>query len=242
MVNLNPTSSGKLDQVIEIVRPTVADPEGDNIVYGVRRAGDLVERWQVFGFEIDGNLIKLHLDVGLNQDFSAAVGTFPSRTDIFYRREDGAEDRYTVRRFHAVQDAFDYTPVIPADGSTATFEHSEDLVFVPGVNQAASGAISLTAELDRPFDWPEPNVRSILVSPGYAEGRQGGLKQDTKRKAWARLETNKVTADGRELEFTVADDQVEVGDVIIFGGARLTITEVEAEARSDVRRVTASTS
>ena len=242
MVSLDPRPSGKLDQVIEIVRAAVVDPEGDDIRYSVKRSNELVTGWQVFGFEIDGNLIKLHLDVGLNQDFSAAVGTFPSRTDIFYRREDGAEDRYTVRRFHAVQDAFDYTPVISPDGSTATFEHSEDLVFVPGVNQAASGAISLTAELDRPFDWPEPNVRSILVSPGYAEGRDGGLKEDTKRKAWARLEANRVTADGRELELAVADDQVEVGDVILFGGARLIVGGVEAEARSEVRRVTASTS
>ena len=41
MVSLDPRLSGKLDRVIGIARPTVADPEGDNIVYGVRRAGSL---------------------------------------------------------------------------------------------------------------------------------------------------------------------------------------------------------
>ena len=240
MVALNPVSSGKLDQVIEIVRPTVVDPEQDGVTYSVKRAGDLVERWQAYGHEMAGNTIRLRLDLGLNQDFAAAVGVFPIGTDIFYRREDGTEDRYTIVGFVPTEDPFDYAPAIAILGKTAEFHYSVDLQFAPGLNQRATGSAFLVCELDRAFLWPDPHVRSIIVGVGYDAGQQGGLFEDSTRKAWARLEANRVTPDGRELELAVADDQVEVGDVLIFGGARLIVGEVESEARSEVRRVTAS--
>ena len=242
MASLDPRPSGKLDQVIEIVRPTVADPEGDGVTYGVKRASDLVERWQAYGHEMAGNTIRLRLDLGLNQEFAAAVGVFPVGTQIFYRQEDGTEDRYTITGFVPTEDPFDYAPAIAILGDHVEFHYSEDLQFAPGLNQRATGSAFLVCELDRPFIWPGVNIRTIEVGVGYQSARDGGLFEDTKRKAWARLEANRVTSDGRELELTVADDQIEPGDVILFGGARLIVREVEAEARSDVRRVTASTS
>ena len=240
MVALDPRPSGKLDQVIEIVRPTVADPEGDGVTYGVKRASDLVTNWRIYAHEISGNSITLHLDLGLGTEFEAATGVFPVGTDIFYEDEDGQEQRYTITAFIPSVDPFDYSAVVSIGGQTATFSYAEDLEFAPGLNQKATGSCFVVVELDREFQWPGSNIRTIEVGVGYQSARDGGLFEDAKRKAWARLEANRVTSDGRELELTVADDQVEVGDVILFGGARLTVTEVEAEARSEVRRVTAS--
>ena len=240
MVNLNPASSAKLDQVIEIVRPTVVDPEGDDIVYSVKRGGDLVKSWQVYGHEMAGNVIPLWLALGQQEDFAAATGVLPVGTNVFYEDEDGQEQRYRITSFIPTQDPFDYSPTISIGGQSAEFHYSPDLEFAPGLNQRATGTAFVTVELDRPLVWPGVNIRTIEVGVGYQSARDGGLFEDTKRKAWARLEANRVTPDGRELELAVADDQIAVGDVILFGGARLTVTEVEAEARSDVRRVTAS--
>ena len=97
MVALDPRLSGKLDRILQIARPRVADPENDGIVYSVKRGGEIVKSWQAYGHEMAGNTIRLRLDLGLNQDFAAAVGVFPIGTQIFYRQEDGTEDRYTVR-------------------------------------------------------------------------------------------------------------------------------------------------
>ena len=96
MVALDPRLSGKLDRVLEIARPRVADPENDGIVYSVKRGGEIVKNWQAYGHEMAGNTIRLRLDLGLNQEFAAAVGVFPVGTQIFYRQEDGTEDRYTI--------------------------------------------------------------------------------------------------------------------------------------------------
>ena len=56
MVALDPRLSGKLDRVIGIARPKVADPEGDGVVYGVRRDAELVKKWQTYGHEVAGNI------------------------------------------------------------------------------------------------------------------------------------------------------------------------------------------
>ena len=89
MVSLNPALSGKLDRTIGIARPTVADPEGDNIVYGVRREGELVKKWQTYGHEVAGNMIPLRLDLGLNAEFLPVEGIFPASTDLFFETEAG---------------------------------------------------------------------------------------------------------------------------------------------------------
>ena len=238
MVAIDPRLSGKLDQVIEIARPRVADPEGDGVVYSVKR-GELVERWRLFGHEIEGNNIRLRIDLGLNADFVAAKGIFPAGTDIYYATEAGEQERYTIRRFHPSDDAFDYSPEIAEDGQTATFSYSPDLEFVPGINQAAAGAAYLVAELDKPFVWPGPNIRVVEVSAGYRSTPAQDLFAEDSRKAWARLENNRVTPDGREVEWIIADREIDTGDIILYGGHRLTVREVEGIERSHVRQVTA---
>ena len=231
--------SGNLDRVIEIARPSVADPEGDNIVYSVKRGPDLVERWRVFPHEAEGNTIRLRLDLGLNAEFTAAEGVFPAGTDVFFETEDGKEQRYTITRFLSGEDAFDYSPEISVDGQTATFLYSEDLAFVPGINQAAAGAAFVVAELDRPLVPPGPNVRTVEVSVGYGSTPAKDLFAEDTRKAWARLEEQRITPEGRETEWTIADPEIATGDLILYGGQRLAVREVEGIERSHVRQVTA---
>ncbi len=239
MVALNPRLSGTPDRVIEIVRPTVADPEQDGVIYGVKRGGKIVKSWQVYGHETGGNVIRLRLDLGLNQDFAEAVGTFPAGTDIFFETEDGLEHRYTIRAFHPAEDVFDYTPAVRPDGQVAEFQYAEDLAFVPGVNQRAAGAAYVVAELDRPFDWPEPNIRIIKVDVGYPDTPARDLYSEPSRKAWARLEINRITPEGRETEWTVSDPNIEIGDLILYSGLRFAVREIEGTDRSDVRQVRA---
>ena len=138
MANLNPVSSGKLDQVIEIVRPTVVDPEGDDIVYSVKRGGDLVKSWQVYGHEMAGNVIPLRLALGQLEDFAAATGVLPVGTNVFYEDEDGQEQRYRITAFIPTTDPFDYSPTISIGGQSAEFHYSPDLEFAPGLNQRAN--------------------------------------------------------------------------------------------------------
>ena len=231
--------SGNLDRVIEIARSAVADPEGDNIVYSVKRGGELVKKWRVFPHEAEGNSVTFRVTLGLNSDFAAAEGVFPAGTDVFFEEENGEEQRYTIRRFNGSQDAFDYCPEVSEDGQTATFKYSEDLEFVPGINQAASGNAFVVAELDKPFVPPGPNVRTVEVSVGYRSTPGKDLFAEDTRTAWARLEDQKITEDGRETEWTVADPEIAPGDLILFGGRRLTVREVEGIERSFVKTVTA---
>ena len=241
MVSLDPRLSGKLDRVIGIARPTVADPEGDNIVYGVRRAGELVQKWQTYGHEVAGNMIPLRLDLGLNQEFSPVEGIFPAGTDLFFfETEDGSEERYRIVRFHPGSDAFDYCPEIAPDGQSATFHYSPDLEFIPGVNQRAAGATFVTVELDRAFVWPSPGLRSVLLTAGYSNARDGGLFVEEARQVWGRLEDSRVTPDGRSTEWTIADTEIEVGDIIVYGGQRLTVEATETIDRSQTKTVTAT--
>lgn len=215
MVSFNPALSGKLDRTIGIARPTVADPEGDNIVYSVRREGELVMKWKVFGHEVAGNTIPVRLDLGLNQEFSPVEGTLPAGTDLFFETEAGDEQRYTIIAFHPGSDAFDYCPEIAPDGQTAEFSYSPDLEYVPGVNQKAAGAAFVVAELDRAFAWPSPGLRSVILTAGYSSARNGGLFVEEARQVWARLEDSRVTPDGRTTEWTIADTEIEVGDIIV---------------------------
>ena len=239
MVALNPRLSGKLDRIIEIARPHVADPDGDGVTYSVRRSGDLVTSWQAYGHEVIGNTIRLRLDLGLNQDFEAATGSFPTGTQIFYTTEDGAEDRYTITGFVPTEDPFDYAPAIAILGNSAEFHYSDDLQFAPGLNQKATGSAFVVAELDRAFDWPTGNVRSIYVDVGYSTTPARDLFAEDTRKAWARLENNRVSETGRELEWSVGDPDIAVGDMIVYEGLRLAVSEVQGIDRSDVRQVTA---
>ena len=117
MVALDPRLSGKLDRVIGIARPKVADPESDGVVYSVRRDAELVKRWQIFGHEAEGSSIKLRLDLGLNAEFSPVEGIFPAGTDLFFETEAGSEERYTIIAFHPGSDAFDYCPEVSPMGS-----------------------------------------------------------------------------------------------------------------------------
>ena len=240
MVALDPRLSGKLDRVIGIARPTVADPEGDGILYSVRRTGELVKKWQIFGHEAEGSSIRLRLDLGLNAEFSPVEGTLPAGTDLFFETEDGSEERYTIVRFHPGADAFDYCPEIAPDGQSATFHYSDDLEYVPGVNQKAAGAAFVVAELDRHFVWPSPVLRSIILTAGYSTARNGGLFVEEARQVWARMEDNRITPDGRSTEWTVADAEIAAGDIIVYGGQRLTVQEVEGIDRSPVKRVVAT--
>ena len=239
MVALDPRLSGKLDRVIEIVRPYVADPEGDGIVYSVKRDGELVKSWQVYGHEMAGNTIRLRLDLGLNQDFAAATGKFPIGTQIYYTTEDGTEDRYTITGFVPTEDPFDYAPAIAILGNSAEFHYSEDLEYAPGLNQKATGSAFVVCQLDRPFDWPTGNVRSIYVDVGYSTTPARDLYAEDTRQVWARLENNRVTETGRELEWTIADPDIAVGDVLVYIGLRFIVQTVEGIDRSDVRQVTA---
>ena len=239
MVALDPRLSGKLDRVLEIARPRVADPENDGIVYSVKRGGEIVKSWQAYGHEIAGNTIRLRLDLGLNQEFVAAVGVFPIGTDIFYRREDGTEDRYAITGFVPTEDPFDYAPAIAILGKTVEFHYSEDLQFAPGLNQRATGSAFLVCELDRPFLWPDPHVRSIIVDVGYSTTPARDLFAEDTRQVWGRLENNRVSETGRELEWTIGDPDIQIGDIIVYEGLRLTVREIEGIDRSDVRQVTA---
>ena len=239
MVALDLRLSGTLDRVIDIARPTVADPESDGIVYTVKRGGELVEKWKMYGHEAEGNTICLRLDLGLNAEFAEAVGVFPVGTDLFFRDAAGEEHRYTVRRFLPGDDAFDYCPEISADGETATFRYSDNLEFVPGINQKAAGATFVVAELDRAFDWPTGNVRVVELKAGYSSTPARDLFAEPTRRAWARLEEQQITPDGRETAWLVADAEITTGDVILFGGYRLTVSEVEGIERSHVREVKA---
>lgn len=231
--------SGNLDRVIEIARPTVADPEGDSIVYNVKRGGEYVSRWKTYSHDVDGNTIRLRLELGSNADFEEAVGVFPAGTDVYYKEPDGTEIRYAISRFHAAGDAFDYSPEVSANGQAATFQYAEDYEFVPGINQAASGAAVVVAELDRAFEWPEGNIRVVELSVGYASTPARDLFAEETRQAWARLERQEFTADGRETEWTIADPEIAVGDIILYSGRRLTVTEIEDIERSYTKTVTA---
>ena len=184
-------------------------------------------------------MIPLRLDLGLNQEFSPVEGIFPA-TDLFFETEAGDEQRYTIVRFHPGSDAFDYCPEIAPDGQSATFHYSPDLEFIPGVNQRAAGATFVTVELDRAFVWPSPGLRSVLLTAGYSSARNGGLFVEEARQVWGRLEDNRITPDGRTTEWTIADTEIEVGDIIVYGGQRLTVQEVEGIDRSPVKRVVAN--
>ena len=240
MVALDPRLSGKLDRVIGIARPTVADPEGDNIVYSVRRDAELVTKWQTYGHEVGGSSIKLRLSLGLNSEFSPVEGTLPAGTDLFFETEAGEEQRYTIVRFHPGADPFDYCPEVSPDGQSATFSYSDDLEYVPGVNQKAAGAAFVVAELDRAFVWPSPGLRSIILTAGYSSARNGGLFVEEARQVWGRLEDNRITPDGRTTEWTIADTEIEVGDIIVYGGQRLTVEATETIDRSQTKTVTAT--
>ena len=119
MAQLDPRLSGKLDILVEIARPKVADPEQDNVVYSVRRGADIVERWRMYAHEIQGNLIKIFLDLNAplehqnigGSSFVPVTGTFPSGTEIVF-----GETRYSITNFIQTSDAFDYFAEVSADG------------------------------------------------------------------------------------------------------------------------------
>ena len=240
MVSLDPRLSGKLDRVIGVSRPIIVDPEGDGILYSVRRTGELVKKWQIFGHEAEGSSIRLRLDLGLNAEFSPVEGTLPAGTDLFFETEAGEEQRYSIIAFHPGADPFDYCPEVSPDGQSATFHYSDDLEYVPGVNQKAAGAAFVVAELDRPFVWPSPGLRSIILTAGYSNARDGGLFVEEARQVWGRLEDSRVTPDGRSTEWTFADTEIEVGDIIVYGGQRLTVEATETIDRSQTKTVTAT--
>ena len=187
-----------------------------------------------------GTSIRLRLDLGLNAEFLPVEGIFPAGTDLFFETEDGSEERYTIVRFHPGADPFDYCPEVSPDGQSATFHYSDDLEYVPGVNQKAAGAAFVVVELDKPFVWPSPGLRSIILTAGYSSARDGGLFVEEARQVWARMEDNRITPDGRSTEWTVADAEIAAGDIIVYGGQRLTVQEVEGIDRSPVKRVTAT--
>ena len=243
MASLDPRLSGKLDRVIGISRPTVADPEGDNIVYGVRRAGELVQKWQTYGHEVAREAsIRLRLDLGLN------AGILPGRRDIPRRHRSIFRDRSRKTnsdipslRFHPGSDPFDYCP---EDCPRWTVRDLPLLprfgIHVPGVNQRAAGAAFVVVELDRAFVWPSPGLRSIILKAGYSSARNGGLFVEEARQVWGRLEDNRITPDGRTTEWTIADTEIEVGDIILYGGQRLTVEATETIDRSQTKTVTAT--
>ena len=87
---LRAQTSAKLDTVVEIARPQVADPEDDGIAYSVRDPdGELVEHWTVWVHYIDPSqpdVIRLAygLDDPLEQFFEdrrrgPIEGVFPAR-------------------------------------------------------------------------------------------------------------------------------------------------------------------
>lgn len=239
MVALDPRFSGKLDRVIEIVRPTVADPESDGVVYSVKRAGELVKKWKLYPHEAEGNTVRLRLDLGSGSDFAAAEGILPAGTDLFFEDEVGTEHRYTIARFHSSTDPFDYSPEVSANGQIATFRYAEDLSFVPGINQAAAGAAFVVVGLNRAFVSPGQNIRTVEVEAGYSSTPAQDLFAEPTRKAWARLEEQRITPDGRETEWIVADADIAPGDLILFSGRRLTVRDAEGIERSHVRQVMA---
>ena len=84
-----------------------------------------------------GNTIRLRLDLGLNQEFAAAVGVFPIGTQIFYTTEDGTEDRYTVRGFVPTEDPFDMPRQLRSSGRRLNFITARIYSLPPALNQRA---------------------------------------------------------------------------------------------------------
>ena len=108
------------------------------------------------------------------------------------------------------------------------------------MNQKAAGAAFAVVTLDRPFAWPSPGLRSVILTAGYSTARDGGLFVEEARQSWARLEDNRITEDGRTTEWTVADSEIAVGDIILYGGQRLTVEATETIDRSQTKTVTAT--
>ena len=77
------------------------------------------------------------------------------------------------------------------------------------------------------------------VEAGYSSTPAQDLFAEPTRKAWARLEEQRITPDGRETEWIVADADIAPGDLILFSGRRLTVRDAEGIERSHVRQVMA---